>query len=201
MDEKITNSILLAQTGDILMVRTRGVFGFFIRRMLSLGLHKCYTNHNAPIFGMYPRTVQFEPPKAHLESLFKYLLRLKDSGGRYMIVRPDSYVGVRNPISDEYLESIWMSKNGTPYDKRSIRMFVRMIFRKSAKVDSNSKIKDYCTEGTLKPLLANTHIPWVPDILKYEEFPAPIHMEHLIREYRVVFVAGDKELFDQISKS
>jgi hypothetical protein len=81
---------------------------------------------------------------------------------------------------------------GMKYDKRGIRMFLRMVFRQSAHVDENTKERIYCTEGTFDPLVFNPYIGWQPDMLKNEQYPAPIHVEHLLRQERLVFVAGDE---------
>ena len=78
-------------------------------------------------------------------------------------------------------------------------MFVRMVFRKSAHVDENTKERMYCTEGTLDPLVSNPYLNWQPDMLKNEQYPAPIHIEHLLRQERLIFVAGNKDGFEQIT--
>jgi hypothetical protein len=198
---EIAGMMLAAKTGDFLAVRTRLLgWGLPIRMMLSRGLKRCWTNHNAPVYRCFrkTRTMQFEPPRAHEVELEEYLLKLYRSGGKAILLRPDVY---RNGLPVSVMEQLvddWRLMDGIAYDKRSIRMFCRMIFRKRAHVRENDKEAFYCTEGTFLPMTSNRLKPWTPDVLRNEPYPAPIHAEHLMRQQRVDFIAGNRELYDRI---
>ncbi len=195
---QIGEMLLAARTGDLLAVYTRTFMGFWIRRMLSKGLKRCHTNHNAPVFGYGPSMLQIEPPSAEVHPLASYLTDLYEDGGWAILLRPDAYRDGMSNQSEAYLINGWMQMRGVPYDKTSIRMFLRMIYRKGAKLVQNDDKKRFCTEGTLAPILANPFCKWEPDLLKNEQFAAPIHVEHLIRQERLLFVAGNKEKFFDI---
>jgi hypothetical protein len=186
-----------AKTGDVLHVRSKTFFGFWIRRMLSLGLNKCWGNHNAPVYEVDGRLyiLQIEAPAAYEMLLSDYLHQTYERGGRVILLRPDVLCKRRSPkqISGiQFATQRWRLMIGMKYDKRGIRMFLRMVFRQSAHVDENTKERIYCTEGTFDPLVFNPYIGWQPDMLKNEQYPAPIHVEHLLRQERLVFVAGDE---------
>jgi hypothetical protein len=173
-----------AKTGDVLHVRSKTFFGFWIRRMLSLGLNKCWGNHNAPVYEVDGRLyiLQIEAPAAYEMLLSDYLHQTYERGGRVILLRPDVLCKRRSPkqISGiQFATQRWRLMIGMKYDKRGIRMFLRMVFRQSAHVDENTKERIYCTEGTFDPLVFNP-------------YPAPIHVEHLLRQERLVFVAGDE---------
>jgi hypothetical protein len=195
-DLEIFSIVAHAATGDILAVRTTGIFGFAIRCLLSRGLKRCFTNHNAPVYrkGGEMRTMQFEPPSASEWPLDGYLTKLYQGGGTAILLRPDAFLGGIVPALQHRLTFEWQNMEGMPYDKRSIRMFLRMIFRKRAHVAENDKDRMYCTEGTLLPIVNNIYRQWKPDILENERYPAPIHVEHLVRQNRLVFIAGNKRL-------
>lgn len=201
MHQDVLDILAKAKTGDILAVRSKTFFGFWIRRMLSLGLHKCYTNHNAPCYtvnGMQ-KMLQIEAPKANEQHLMVYLERLYRNGGKAILLRPDEYE--YNPLSEEaerYLVSRWQEMIGKEYDNPSIKQIARMILRYAPHAKENTKERLYCTEGTFEPLLNSTDPVWRPDILRNEPFPAPIHGEHLVRQGRLFFVAGNRELYNQI---
>jgi hypothetical protein len=192
-----------ATTGDILAVRTAGLFGFAIRCLLSRGLKRCFTNHNAPVYRHLGKikTMQFEPPSAHEVELTQYLTDLYNRGGRAVLLRPDAFMEGIPATLQRHLVNEWRNMEGFPYDKRSIRMFLRMIFRQRAHVVDNDKERLYCTEGTVLPIRYNAIKPWKPDGLKNEAYPAPIHVEHLIRQERLVCVAGNPELIEWIKKA
>jgi hypothetical protein len=196
--EQINGMLTRAQPGDLLAVRSRSMMGFFIRRMLSKGLHPCHTNHNAPVFGRVPRILQIEPPTARIMWLSDYLADLYRHGGKAILLRPDSFLDGVPPDLATHFDAEYTQLAGLKYDRMSIRMFLRMIYRKAAQVPANGKASIYCTEGSLIPILINTIKPWKPDILKNEGYPAPIHIEHLIRQNRLEFIDGDRELFDKI---
>jgi hypothetical protein len=145
--------------------------------------------------------MQIEPPAAHEVDLDAYLTSLYKSGGTAILLRPDAFIGgIPEPLQIK-LAKAWREMANTDYDKRSIRMFMRMIFRKRAHIRDNDKEQLYCTEGTILPLVMNMVKPWEPDILKNEKYPAPIHVEHLMRQRRVMFVCGNHELYERIVKA
>jgi hypothetical protein len=201
MHQDILDILKAAKTGDSLAVYSKTFFGFWIRRMLSLGLHKCYTNHNAPVYCLAGRLMmlQIEAPKAHEEYLIDYLTDLYNKGGQAILLRPDVYdeQGVSEE-SSAYLKYCWQAMRGKEYDNPSIKQILRMVLRYAPHADENTKDRIYCTEGTVTPILDNTLQPWKPDILRNEPFPAPIHFEHLVRQGRLVFKAGNKKLYEQI---
>lgn len=187
-----------AKTGDILHVRSKTFFGRMIRRMLSLGLNRCWGNHNAPVYADENgqlHILQIEAPAAHEMLLSDYLHQTYESGGKVLLLRPDVLCKPRKTAKQKsglvWATERWRSMIGLPYDKRSIRMFVRMVFRKAAHIDDNDKERMYCTEGTMDALVFNPYLDWKPDIMKNESYPSPIHVEHLLRQERLVFVAGD----------
>jgi hypothetical protein len=203
--EKEQMSILRnAKAGDILHVRSKSFFGYWIRRMLSLGMNRCWGNHNAPIYADANgrlHILQIEAPAAYEMLLADYLCQTYEKGGRVLLLRPDVLCKRRSPKQTagiQYATERWRSMIGMEYDKHSIRMFVRMVFRKSAHIEENTKERIYCTEGTLDALVYNPHLNWQPDMLKNETYPAPIHVEHLLRQERIVYVAGDEEGFEMI---
>lgn len=201
--DEINKICSLATTGHILAVKSKGIYGFFIRRFLSKGLHSCYTNHNAPIyaFGGKMMTLQITTPKSYEESLRDYLVGLYRDGGCALLLCPDHFYknGIKDAVKKR-LTARWRAMDGMPYDKTSIRMFFRMVFRKKAHILANDKKKIYCTEGTVNPLLEDPHNPWTPDVLMHEEFPSPIHIEHCIRQKRLIYLAGNDEIFRKILK-
>jgi hypothetical protein len=205
MTERDIQSILgSAKSGDVLHVRSKTFFGRMIRRMLSLGLNRCWGNHNAPVYhdeNGRMKILQIEAPAAHEMALSDYLHQTHEKGGRVLLLRPDALCKRRSPKQTagiQYATERWRSMIGMEYDKRSIRMFARMVFRKAAHIEENDKERMYCTEGTLDALVYNPHLGWSPDTLKNEQYPAPIHVEHLLRQERLVYVAGDAEGFEMI---
>jgi hypothetical protein len=200
---EIAAMVAKARTGDWLAVRTNTFYGVCIRNLLSRGLKRCWTNHNAPVYvheGV-KMTMQFEPPSAHEVTLAGYLVDLYKAGGRAVLMRCDSYVEGLPAGLGPVLVQHWRDMDGTPYDKESIWMFVRMLFRKRAHVRDNDKARIYCTEGTFDPLTGNLIKPWKPDALTNEARPAPIHAEQTIRAGRARFVAGNKLLYDWIVRA
>lgn len=204
-EQKAIQAILgLAKAGDILHVRSKTFFGFWIRRMLSLGLNPCWGNHNAPIYADVNgrlHILQIEAPAAYEMLLSVYLAKTYEKGGRVLLLRPDVLCkrrSLKQSSGIQFATERWRMMIGMPYDKNSIRMFVRLVFRKSAHVDENTKERMYCTEGTFDALVYNPYLDWQPDMLKNEPYPAPIHTEHLLRQERLVFVAGDEEGRSQI---
>lgn len=205
IESQIQLILALAKPGDILHVRSSTFFGFWIRRMLSLGLYRCWGNHNAPVYkddNGELKILQIEAPSAYEMSLADYLRQTLESGGLVLLLRPDVLckyrLTARQRCGIKLATERWQAMIGTPYDKRGVRMFLRMVFRQSAHIEENTKDRMYCTEGTLDPIAFNSYIGWNPDTLKNEAYPAPIHVEHLIRQERLVFVAGDDAGLDQI---
>ena len=202
--EEIMQMVDLARTGDALMVRSTTFFGLAIRCMLSRGPHRCISNHNQPVWRLtnhiQPKTLKIEPPAASIVGLTQYLLDLYEAGGRAILVRPDAYIH-ESPLLDRARREMideWTAMKGKKYDKHSIQMILRMYLRKSDHVSDNDKTQIYCTEGDLAPKTGNTILPWIPDILKNEKYPAPIHYEHLLRQGRVIFVAGNDWMHQKI---
>ena len=202
--EEIMQMVDLARTGDALMVRSTTFFGLAIRCMLSRGPHRCISNHNQPVWRVtnhcQPKTLKIEPPAASIVCLTQYLIDLYEAGGRAILVRPDAYIH-ESPLLDlarrEMIDE-WVMMKGKKYDKHSIRMILRLYLRKWKRPDNNDKTKIYCTEGTLAPMTGNSVLPWLPDILKNEQYPAPIHYEHLLRQDRAIFVAGNDWMLQKI---
>ena len=206
---EITAILNAARTGDFLHVRSCTAFGWLIRRMLSLGLHKCYGNHNAPVWkedgDVQVMNLQIETPAAHIMPLRDYLVALYNDGGKAILLRPDAYADFTGQetfmrAAQAELAKRWKAENGLKYDKYSIRVFFRIIFRYSSNIPENKKVQVYCTEGTLYPFMDNPYIPWRPDELKNEQYPAPIHVENMIRQGRIDFVAGNDELYKNIAR-
>jgi hypothetical protein len=193
-----------AKPGDALAARTKNIYGYCIRRMLSLGMNRCWSNHNAPVYldaNGRLHILQIEAPVAYEMLLSDYLCQLYEHGGRAILLRPDVLCrrwSQKQAAGIQYATQTWRSMIGMEYDKHGIRMFARMIFRKSAHVEEDDKSRIWCTEGTFDGLVHNPYLGWQPDMLKNEQYPAPIHAEHLLRQERLVFVAGDKEGFEAI---
>lgn len=203
-EHDLQSILALAKPGDVLHVRSKTFYGFLIRRMLSLGMDKCWGNHNAPIYADNNgrlHILQIEAPAAYEMLLTDYLYRMLERGGRAILLRPDVLCkrrSARQLAGVQYATERWRSMIGMPYDKHGIRMFARMIFRKSAHIEEDDKERIWCTEGTVDALVYNPHLGWSPDTLKNETYPAPIHVEHLVRQERLVFVAGDVKGLAQI---
>jgi len=197
------------QTGDWLAVYTRTFYGFGIRRLLSRGQYKCFTNHDTPCWKHpdtnTPMMLQIEPPKAYITPVVPWLQELYSKGGKAILLRPDAYMrpnegfdGRRFNQAMSWLIEEWVKMDGKEYDKYSIRQILRMILRYWPHKKENDKSKIYCTEGTFFPMMENPYVPWTPDALKNESYPAPIHGERLIRQERVNFVAGNQYLYEKI---
>ena len=210
MHPEIRHILRDMQTGDWLAVYSKGLYGFGIRHMLSRGRHRCITNHNAPCWRTdsgTPMMLQIAPPKARTLPLCVYLTDLYAKGGKAILLRPDAY---KRPYGGDerrfnqalcWLTEEWKSFDGIPYDKASILEIAKMYLRLSGHKADNDKTRIYCTEGTFYPYANNPFVPWTPDILVNESFPAPIHAEHLIRQERVEFVAGAEDMYKKIMES
>lgn len=196
------------QTGDFLIVRSTTIFGFVIRYITSRGLHKAWGNHNAPIYRdpanktLY--ILDIAAPLVRKIKLEDYLKHIKESKCKYIIVRPDAYNHSQDIHSAIMKKSIafliegWEKYRGKSYDKISIKHILRVLFSRGAHHKINTKVNIYCTEGTVTPLLQNSFVSWRPDVIAYEEYPMPLHTEHLIRHRRVVYIAGDFAAFTEI---
>jgi hypothetical protein len=200
-ESEIERILDAAQTGDFLCVRSTTVYGASIRRLLSFGPHKAVTNHNAPVWrdgNDMPMMLEITSPNAKQIRLSNYLEKLYKSGGRAILVRPDVYcVGIGHKTV-HYLFWEWTRMVGKPYDKTSIRQILRRYLRYAPHRRENSKETIYCTEGTFLPY-ATAPEPWTPDELKNEPYPAPIHVENMIRQGVGIYVAGSLDLLNKIT--
>jgi len=209
LPDEIMAMVELAHTGDWLAVRSTGAYALGIRFMLSHGRHKCWTNHNAPVWrnpiSGQARMLQIQPPQAYVACLSKYLTDLYAKGGRAILLRPDVYACPKKrettlfAQTQAWLREEWLALEGIEYDTPSIKNIAKLYFRLAKHVPENDKTKIYCTEGTFLPYWhSNPHMKWKPDELMHEKFPAPIHGEHIIRQERAVFIAGNNELYERI---
>lgn len=209
--ELIDDACRAAQTGDFGITRGTGFYSRSIRVMTGRGLHKPWGNHNFPIW-TDPSTAKMmilniAPPAATIMPLAEYLFDLYKGGGKCIICRPDAFTDLtRYPLAQvegafRYLYEEWLKMRGVVYDKASIWQIAKLYFRIRKHIPDNDKSQVYCTEGTFAPYASNPRVAWKPDCIAGEMYPVPIHSEHLIRQKRVVFVAGDVSAWNQIMVS
>lgn len=202
---EIGNILYSAKSCDTGMTRSKTSFGLAIRVMLSRSMYKAITNHNFPIWedpvsGML-KTIQINAgQKATIVSLREYCEDVYEKGGRIMIVRPDIFKSTRpSPMQETHLRTSWRDREGEEYDKKSIWQLLKMLCRVRKHIPTNDKDHVYCTEGTLEPYKKEP-VNWIPDVLNGEAYPTPIHVEHMLRQGRVSFVAGSRDMQHEVMK-
>jgi len=191
-----------ARTCDFGITRSATIYGRGIRFMTSRGMHRAWGNHNFPIWedpesGML-MTLQIETPKARIVTLREYLEDTYEKGGRVIVCRPDLFTLVApSPEKERHLRMAWVAMAGTKYDKKSIWQILKMYCRIRKHIPENTKEHVYCTEGTFAPYM-DEQVGWIPDQLRNESYPTPIHSEHMLRQGRVEFVGGGKDVKEKI---
>lgn len=204
LNSKVRHCRIEVQTGDYGIVRSaRSFFGMGIRYMTSRGLHRPWGNHNFPIW-IDPDTgramvLDIAPPKVEEKQLAVYLQELEEKGHKYVVCRPDSFLLKFHEDKMLPYIQIWKGMIGKKYDKKSIRTIVKMYFRFRKHVKEDTKEDIYCTEGTFSPFLEDWS-GWTPDMIKGEKYLVPLHSEHIVRQGRAVYVAGNEKAWNKILK-
>ena len=184
------------QPGDHLAVDYPSFMGRRIKATLSTRKRRCHHWHDAIIVKRDGKLCVYNEtwPYSRIDDLQEYLDWVIKKRGRWAVTRPVWLDAKPADLKAQWRRHIdtsayFMTGNRYPLkDLWCIYKKQNRLLRRVRILKPNERAHFYCTSAVLHLWQRNPVHSWTPDTLAGQRLPAPIHMEHAMRDGDLVFV-------------
>lgn len=203
------NALDQIQSGDHVAVDYPSFMGRRIKATLSTRKRRCHHWHDAIVIRRKGELCVYNEtwPYSRIDPLAEYLQWVVKKRGRWAVTRPDWVDAKPLALQERWRRHIdtaayFMTGNRYPLkDLWCIFKRQNWFLRKLRILKPNERAHFYCTSAVRHLWQHNPIYAWVPDALARQRLPAPIHMEHAMRERELAFIVQNEPgFFEQMSE-
>ena len=203
------NPLQPIQSGDHLAIDYPSFMGRRIKATLSTRRRRCHHWHDAIVLQRDGRLCVYNEtwPYSRIDPLEQYLDWVQKKGGRWAVTRPcwvDAETADVQAQWRRHIDTATRFMTGNRYPLKDLWCIYKRqnrLLRRIRILKPNERAHFYCTSA-VGHVWGNSPVhPWVPAALAAERLPAPIHMEHAMRDGDLVFVCQSEPSFFEAMSS
>lgn len=189
--------------GDHIAVDAPAFIGRMIKRTLTTRHRKCRHWHDAIVLDSPRGLLVYNEgwPYSRHDPLDSYLKGIEKRGGRWAVTRPAWVNDADLALREQWRRHINTGAKflvGNRYPLKDLWCIYKKqnrVLRRIRILKPSEKAHFYCTSAVRHLWKFNSVKPWEPRALVGERLPAPIHMEHAMRDGDLILVTQSQPGF------